>query len=543
MGVAMRLSEAEDTISSLQEKIGILEKSKVRLAAELDDLTSECERHSTNAGIIEKRGRNFDKVINEWKCKADDLTNEIGASQSECRNYSSEYFRIKAANEELMEHLDTVKRENKNLAEEIKDLLDQLGEGGRSMHELDKSRRKLEVEKEELQNGLEEAEAALEQEENKVLRAQLEMAQVRQEIDRRIQEKEEEFEHSRKNHQRALDSMQASLEAEARAKEEALRIKKKYEADINEMEIALDHANKAHAEAKKAMKRTHMQLGDVNAAIEEERKIKNEVMEQYGLTERKANAMGGELEESKALLDAAIRGQRQVEQELIDSREQVSDIVGNNTGLANAKRKLENDIHHMQADLDNMLASCKNSEEKAKKAMVDAGRLADELRAEQDHAGAQERAARSTEVSLSEMQKKAEEASFAMARGAAQIPAKLESRSRDIEQELNRTIQMTDEVHKSITKGERRVKELLFQQEENKKNQDRITDLVDKLQQKIKSYKKQIEEAEEIAAINLAKYRKAQQDFEEAEERSKICEANITKYKSARGVSMSPGPM
>jgi len=175
--------------------------------------------------------------------------------------------------------------------------------------------------------------------------------------------------------------------------------------------------------------------------------------------------------------------------------------------------------------------------------MVDASRLADELRAEQDHATAQERAARSTEVSLSEMQKKAEEASFAMARGATQIPAKLESRTRDIEMELNRTIQQTDEVHKSITKGERRVKELLFQQEENKKNQDRITDLVDKLQQKIKSYKKQIEEAEEIAAINLAKYRKAQQDFEEAEERSKICEANITKYKSARGVSMSPGPM
>merc|ERR1712003_504664 len=185
----------------------------------------------------------------------------------------------------------------------------------------------------------------------------------------------------------------------------------------------------------------------------EERKIKNEVLEQLGLTERKSNAMGGELEESKALLDAAIRGQRQVEQELIDSREQVSDIVSSNTSLANAKRKLENDIHQMQADLDNMLASCKNSEEKAKKAMVDAGRLADELRAEQDHAAAQERAARSTEVSLSEMQKKAEEASFAMARGAAQIPAKLESRSRDIEMELNRTIQMTDEVHKSITKG------------------------------------------------------------------------------------------
>merc|ERR1712181_69453 len=493
--VAGRLAEAEDTITSLQEKIASLEKSKARAKAEYDDLSTEAERNNTNAAIIEKRGRNFDKVVNEWRLKAEDLQNEITGSQTECRNFSSEYFRIKSANEELMEHLDTVKRENKNLAEEIKDLLDQLGE-----------------------------------------------SQVRQEIERRIQEKEEEFEHSRKNHQRALESMQASLEAEARIKEEALRCKKKYEADINETEIALDHANKAHQEAKKAMKRTHMQLGDVNAAIEEERKIKNEVLENYGLTERKANAMAGELEESKALLEAAIRGQRQVEQEVIDSREQVSDVTAGNTALGNSKRKLENDIHQMQADLDNMLASCKNSEEKAKKAMVDAGRLADELRSEQDHCVAQDKAARTTEVSLNEMQRKAEEASFQIARGAAQIPAKLEARAHEVEMELNRTIQHTDEVHKTITKGERRVKELLFQQEENKKNQDRITDLVEKLQQKIKSYKKQIEEAEEIAAINLAKFRKAQQDFEEAEERSKICETNIAKYRAARGSSMTPMP-
>merc|ERR1719225_310393 len=172
--VAGRLAEAEDTITSLQEKIANLEKSKARSKAELDDLTSETERFNTNATIIEKRGRNFDKVVNEWRLKAEDLHNEIVGSQTECRNYSSEYFRVKASNEEILEHLDTVKRENKNLAEEIKDLLDQLGEGGRSMHELDKSRRKLEVEKEELQTALEEAEAALEQEENKVLRAQLE---------------------------------------------------------------------------------------------------------------------------------------------------------------------------------------------------------------------------------------------------------------------------------------------------------------------------------------------------------------------------------
>ena len=113
-----------------------------------------------------------------------------------------------------------------------------------------------------------------------VLRAQLELNQVRQEIDRRISEKEEEFENSRfverirfieiilrknnskifvsecrKNHARAMDSIQASLDSEQRAKAEALRIKKKLEGDINELEIALDHANKANIEAQKAVKR------------------------------------------------------------------------------------------------------------------------------------------------------------------------------------------------------------------------------------------------------------------------------------------------
>ena len=55
-------------------------------------------------------------------------------------------------------------------------------------------------------------------------------------------------------------------------------------------------------------------------------------------------------------------------------------------------------------------------------------------------------------------------------------------------------------------------------------NQDQMSALANKLQQKIKTYKKQIEEAEEIAALNLAKFRKAQQELEETEERARLAE-------------------
>merc|ERR1712064_185746 len=223
-----------------------------RMQSDLEEISMEYERTHAAAIITEKRGRNFDKVVTEWKSKADDVSAEVDASQKECRNFNSELFRLRAAHDEIVEQLDVVKRENKNLADEIKDLLDQLGDGGRSIHELDKQRRRLEVEKEELQAALEEAEAALEQEENKVLRAQLELGQVRQEIDRKVAEKEEEFENTRKNHARAIDSLQASMESEQKAKTEALRIKKKLEGDINELEIAVDQANKANSEANKS---------------------------------------------------------------------------------------------------------------------------------------------------------------------------------------------------------------------------------------------------------------------------------------------------
>merc|ERR1711962_1556862 len=187
--LSARLNEAEETIDTLNQKVASTEKTKHRLETELEDLQLEYERVHAAAIITEKRGRNFDKVIGEWKAKADDLAVEVDASNKECRNYNSELFRLKAAWDETSQQLDIVKRENKNLADEIKDLLDQLGDGGRSIHELDKQRRRLEVEKEELQAALEEAEGTLEQEENKVLRAQLELGQTKQEIDRKLPRK------------------------------------------------------------------------------------------------------------------------------------------------------------------------------------------------------------------------------------------------------------------------------------------------------------------------------------------------------------------
>merc|ERR1712098_159502 len=362
----------------------------------------------------------------------------------------------------------------KTLSNEIKDIMDQITEGGRSIHEIDKIRKRLEAEKMELQSALEEAEATLEQEENKVLRCQMELTQVKVEIDRRIAEKDEEFGTVRKNQAKALDSMQAALETEAKGKAEALRMKKKLEADAADLSLALEHAIAGNAETQNTIKKYQLQVRDAQVKVDEESAAKSAAAYAKVAADRKAAAMQNALEESRALLETADRQRRSAEQELADTNETLADLSHGNQSIAAAKRKLEAEFNQLGADLDEMTNEARLSEEKAARAMVDAARLADELRCEQDVA----------------------------------MNLKMETRIRELESELDAESRRNGDISKNLRKSERTIKELTFAGDEDKKNHERMQALIDQLQGKVKSYKKQIEEAEEIAALNLAKYRK-----------------------------------
>jgi len=539
MKIQSRLAEAQSTIESLNNKAMALEKEKMSLQSQIEDMSSQVDAAAQRCHLMEKKAKNFDKVVIEWKHKIDALQSELDQSQVECRSYSTDLFKVKTIYEESQQQLDGVRRENKNLSNEIKDIMDQIGEGGRNIHEIDKIRKRLENEKVELQAALEEAEAALELEENKVLRSQLELSQVKQEIERRIAEKEVEFEAIRKTHQRALDESQQALEAETRGKGEAIRMKKKLEADINELDIALEHANGSNAEAQRTIKKYQQQIKDAQGTLEHEQIGRDKMREQLIQSERRAHSLQNELEESKTQLEHADRSRRSAEQELSDVLEQLSDATMQNQALQASKRKLESEMQTLHADLEEMLGETRLSEEKAKKAMIDAARLADELRAEQETAQGMERNRRGLEYQVKDMQTKLDEAEQLAMKGGRKVVQRLEQRLRELEGQLDEEQRRLVDGQKNQRRIDRRIKDLTFQQEEDHKNHERMQELVDKFQNKVKTYKKQIEEAEEIAALNLAKFRKVQSDLEEAEERADLNEQLVGKFKT-RGRSATP---
>ncbi|KAI6239365.1 CRE-MYO-2 protein [Aphelenchoides fujianensis] len=552
-----QIAELQNDLDSATARLNNLEKTKARLANEADAARTEADILGQQAAQFEKKQRAFDKIVEEWRHKGDDLQNELDAAQREARNQSMEAHRLRTNQDSLTEQVEGLRRENKVLAQEVRDLQESLNEGGRNVHELQKAQRRLEVEKDELQHALDEAEAALEQEESKVLRSQVEMNQIRAEIEKRLQEKEEEFENVRKNHARAMDSMQANLEQETKAKAELARLKKKLDADISELEIAHDHAGRANQDAQRNIQRYGDQVRELQKVIDEEQRKREEFRENYITTEKKLVTAKQEQEELVTNIEALQRAKKQLEADLNDLQIANNDLLSENQILASTKSKLDAEFALLRSDVSEATSEVDAAMNRGKIAAAEASRLAEELRHEQDRSNQIDRVRKALEfqcknlvnalsnydeksfLARKDMNQRVDEAEAAALKGGAKIVAKLEETLKRIESELEGEQRRHADAAKNLGKADRRAREILFQLDEEKKNYNKLCDLVEKLQTKIKQQRRQIEEAEESANVNLAKFRQIQSALETAEERADTAETSLVRMRSRSHVMKS----
>ena len=95
MKLQARLAECEGTVENLNSKLIQLEKHKQKLQQDIEEVGAHVDQANIQHNMMEKKIRQFDKIIGEWKQKADGLSQELDQSQKECRNVSSELFRVK----------------------------------------------------------------------------------------------------------------------------------------------------------------------------------------------------------------------------------------------------------------------------------------------------------------------------------------------------------------------------------------------------------------------------------------------------------------
>ena len=167
-----------------------------------------------------------------------------------------------------------------------------------------------------------------------------------------------------------------------KAKNDALKHKSKLELELAEAQVALEHANRNCKDMQNSNKKIQLLVAEHQLQIQDEQRKAYELSEALAAAERRANSAASELEATRNLIEQADRGRKLAEANLQEVNDSLNETSSTTAGLVSQKRKLEGELAALQTEVGDCIAEMRSSEEKAKKAINDAAKLADELRQE-----------------------------------------------------------------------------------------------------------------------------------------------------------------
>lgn len=416
----------------------------------------------------------------------------------------------------------------------------------RRLHDYEVELRRLENEREELTAAYKEAEAGRKAEEKRAQALSAEYGQFRHDTERRLLEKEEEIEVMRKQTSIEIEQLNARVvEAETKLKSEVQRIKKKLQIQITELEMSLDVANHTNIELQKTIKRQSAQLTEIQAHYEEIQRQLQSTVDQYGIAQRRIQSLTGELEEIRVNYDSSLRSKRQVEVQLEEATSRINDLTVSNASYASLRTKLEQELQVLASDYEEVTRELRVSDERYQKVQVELKHTVELLHEEQERIVKIETIKKSLEVEVKQLSVRLEEVEVNAVAGSRRIIGKLEARLRDIEVELEEERRKHAETIKILRKKERSVKEVFIQIEEDQKNIQILQDALEKANQKIAAYKRQLVEQEQCSQQCVTKVRRFQRELEAAEDRADVAESNLhlvrAKHRTFVTTSTVPG--
>uniref|UniRef100_A0A4Y0BSA0 Myosin tail domain-containing protein n=2 Tax=Anopheles funestus TaxID=62324 RepID=A0A4Y0BSA0_ANOFN len=490
----VRITESEEHIESLQARLSKLEKEKSRLTSEIEVLIIDLEKANNGIREYTKRIEILEKTNIEIKTRLEETIALYDASQRDLRQRTADFQRLSHELDKTREQKDQLGRDNNKLQNELHESRSTVTELTRRLHEYEVELRRLENEREELTAAYKEAEAGRKAEEKRAQALAAEYGQFRHDTERRLLEKDEEIETIRKQTSIEIEQLNARVvEAETKLKSEVMRIKKKLQIQITELEMSLDVANHTNIELQKTIKKQSLQLTEMQAHYEEIQRQLQSTVDQYGIAQRRIQSLTGELEEIRVNYDSSLRAKRQVEVSLEDATTRINELSVVNANYASLKAKLETELQTLVADYEEVTRELRVSDERYQKIQVELKHTVELLHEEQERIVKIEAIKKSLEVEVKQLSVRLEEVEVNAVAGSRRIINKLEARLRDIEVELDEERRKHSETIKILRKKERSVKEVYIQIEDQK-NIQILQDALEKANQKIAAYKRQLTE-------------------------------------------------
>ncbi|KAL7890987.1 hypothetical protein AOLI_G00004630 [Acnodon oligacanthus] len=536
--------ELEALNQRLEEKTSAydkLEKTKVRLQRELDDVLVGHDHLRQTTQELERKQKKFDQLLAEEKSVSARYAEERDRAEAEARERETKALALARELEAMTDQRNELDRANKLLKTEMEDLVSSKDDVGKSVHELERAKRALEQQVEEMKTQVEELEDELQLTEDAKLRLEVNLQALKAQFDRDLQGRDEQGEEKRKQLVKQVREMEAELEDEKKQRSQAVSVRKKLEMDLSDLGAQIELSNKARDEALRQLKKLQAQLKEQMRELDEARVSRDAMLNEAKENERKLKSLEAENVQLHEDLASADRAKKQIQQERDELQDELNSHNSKTSLLSEERRKLEARIAQLEEELDEEQSNIELLNDRAKKAMLQAEQSSTELAAERSNSQRLEGARSQLDRQNKELKAKLQELEGSVKSKYKSTITALEAKIIQLEEQLDNESKEKQQSVKVMRRTEKKLKEVLLQVEDERRNSDQYKDQMEKANTRMKLLKRQLEEAEEETQRANASRRKLQRELEDATEASSVMNREVTTLKSKlrRGADFS----
>ncbi|XP_036426514.1 myosin-9a [Colossoma macropomum] len=536
--------ELEALNQRLEEKTSAydkLEKTKVRLQRELDDVLVGQDHLRQTTQELERKQKKFDQMLAEEKSVSARYAEERDRAEAEAREKETKALSLARDLEAMTDQRNELDRANKLLKTEMEDLVSSKDDVGKSVHELERAKRALEQQVEEMKTQLEELEDELQLTEDAKLRLEVNLQALKAQFDRDLQGRDEQGEEKRKQLVKQVREMEAELEDEKKQRSQAVSVRKKLEMDLSDLGAQIELANKARDEALRQLKKLQAQLKEQLRELDEAHVSRDAMLSEAKENERKLKSLEAENIQLHEDLASADRAKKQIQQERDELQDELNSHNSKTSLLSEERRKLEARIAQLEEEVDEEQSNIELLNDRLRKATLQAEQSSTELAAERSNSQRLEGARSQLDRQNKELKAKLQELEGSVKSKYKSSITALEAKIAQLEEQLDNESKDKQQSVKVMRRTEKKLKEVLLQVEDERRNSDQYKDQMEKANTRVKLLKRQLEEAEEEAQRANASRRKLQRELEDATEASSVMNREVTTLKSKlrRGADFS----
>merc|ERR1712123_92637 len=493
-----------DACHNLEQKLKATEGAKLKLSSEVGVLIKDFEHSQVVIKELTSKLQLSDKTCNDLSIKLKEMTNLYESADKDNKARGNEIVKLNNDMDRLAMGNQTLTQVKGKLEDDLKALKMELDALKKRYTDTDRENRKLVHEREELARAYKDADAGKVKALEKVAILEKELSKFKAEFEKKFGGARDEYEAAKKKLAVEIESLTKRLhETDYKLKNEVEVIKKKMSVTITELEMSLDGSNKNNAQLQNTAKIQAQKILELSAAYEGVNKKLGDSLNQYDITVKHLQKIELEFKNLNVTYSNTIKISKDYELKLSVLMKQVTDLTAANNNLGQFKIKIEKELAIVNKDYSDIAREPKLADDRANKAGSDAAHFESLLREEQNKL-----------VKIDGAKKALEN----------------ECRSQELEIMINEEKKLHVASISEIQIRNRQIKEFVLQSEEDRKNIIILQESLEKLNEKIKMYKRQLEEQESISNSNIMRVKKFQRELESSESRAEEAESTLNQF-------------